>query len=177
MFGYEKGQPIPIHISKETLKDQINLSLITKDEKEHYVLIKDFNKFMYNQSKHKEKKHFRMFCLQCFSSERVLANHVNNCSTINGNQAINMPKKGENILRFNNFHKQLPVPFVIYADFEAITKRVQGCRQSEEMEKDKRSYTEAYQIHEDCGYGYKVVCCYKKKYSKLIQKYRGENVV
>ena len=43
-----------------------------------------------------------------------------------------MPKQGENILKFNNFHKQLPVPFVIYADFEAITKKVQGCKQSEE---------------------------------------------
>ena len=147
VFGYENGQPFPIHISKETFKDQMNLLLITKDKRRHYVLIKDFNKFMYNQSKHKEKKHFCMFCLQCFSSERVLANHVNNCLTINGNQAINMPIKGENILKFNNFHKQLPAPFVIYADFEAITKKVQGCKQSEEMEKEKekRSYTEAYQ--------------------------------
>ena len=82
-----------------------------------------------------------MHCLQCFSSERVLASHVNNCLTINGAQAINMPKRGENILKVNNFHKQLPVPFVIYADFEAITKKAQGCEQSEEMknEKNKRS--------------------------------------
>ena len=45
------------------------------------------------------------------------------------------------------------------------------------MEKEKRSYTEAYQTNEHCGYGYKVVCCYKKKYSKPIQTYRGENAV
>ena len=90
-----------------------------------------------------------MYCLQCFSSERIVANHVNNCLTINGVQAINMPKQGENVLKFNNFHKQLPVLFVIYADFEAITKKVQGCKQSAEMENDKnkRSYTEAYQTH------------------------------
>ena len=90
-----------------------------------------------------------------------------------------MPKKGENILKFNNFHKQLPVPFVIYADFEAITKKVQGCKRSEvmEKEKDKRSYTEAYQTHEDCGCGYKVVCCYNDKYGKPIQTYRGEHAV
>ena len=178
-FGYEDGQPFPIHISKETFEDQMNLLLITKDKKKHYVLIKDFNAFMYNQSKHKERKHFCMYCLQCFSSERILANHVNNCLTINGAQAINMPKQGENILKFNNFHKQLPVPFVIYADFEAITKKVQGCEQSEEMknEKNKRSYTEAYQTHEDCGYGYKVVCCYNDKYSKYTRIYRGENAV
>ena len=179
VFGYETGQPFPIHISKETFEDQMNLLLITEDEKKHYVLIKDFNAFMFNQTKHKEKKHFCMFCLQCFSSERILANHVNNCLTVNGAQAINMPKQGENILKFNNFHKQLPVPFVIYADFEAITKMVQGCKQSEEMEdeKNKRSYTEAYQTHEDCGYGYKVVCCYRERYSKPIQTYRGENAV
>ena len=137
VFGYENGQPFPIHISRETFEDQMNLLLITKDEKKHYVLIKDFNAFMYNQSKHKERKHFCMYCLQCFSSERVLANHVNNCLTINGAQAINMPKQGENIPKFNNFHKQLPVPFVIYADFQAITKKVQGCEQSEEMKKDQ----------------------------------------
>ena len=179
VFGYENGQPFPIHISKETFEDQMNLLLITKDEKKHYVLIKDFNAFMYNQSKHKERKHFCMYCLQYFSSERILANHVNNCLTINGAQAINMPKQGENILKFNNFHKQLPVPFVIYADFKAITKKVQGCEQSEEMKKDKdtRSYTEAYQTHEDCGYGYKVVCCYDDKYSKYTRIYRGENTV
>ena len=74
VFGYENGQPFSIHISKETFKDQMNLLLITKDEKKHYVLIKDFNAFMYNQSKHKERKHFCMYCLQCFSSERILAN-------------------------------------------------------------------------------------------------------
>ena len=179
VFGYEDGQPFPIHLSKETFEDQMNLLLITKDEKKHYVLIKDFNAFMYNHSKHKERKHFCMYCLQCFSSERILANHVNNCLRINGAQAINMPKQGENILKFNNFHKQLPVPFVIYADFEAITKKVQGCEQNEEMKKDKdrRSYTEAYQTHEDCGYGYKVVCCYDDKYSKYTCIYRGENAV
>ena len=92
VFGFENGQPFPIHISKETFEDQMNLLLITKDEKKHYVLIKDFNAFMYNQSKHKERKHFCMYCLQCFSSERVLTNHVNNCLTINGAQAININK-------------------------------------------------------------------------------------
>ena len=73
----------------------------------------------------------------------------------------------------------MPVPFVIYADFEAITKKVQGCEQSEEMKKDKdrRSYTKAYQTHEDCGSAYKVICCYDDKYSKPIQTYRGEHTV
>ena len=35
IFGYEKGQPFPIHISEEKFEDQMNLLLITKDEKRH----------------------------------------------------------------------------------------------------------------------------------------------
>ena len=56
---------------------------------------------------------------------------------------------------------------------------MQGCKQSDEMvkEKEKRSYTEAYQARKDCGCGYKVVCCYDDKYSKPIQTYRGKNAV
>ena len=34
-----------------------------------------------------------------------------------------MPEKGDNMLKFNNVQKQLPVPFVIYVDFEAITEK------------------------------------------------------
>ena len=172
VFGYENKQPYPIYISDEKHEDHMELLLITKDENKHYILIKDFNKFMYQQTKHKERKHFCMHCLQCFSSERVLNNHKDNCIIINGTQAINMPDKNNNILKFNNFHKQQAVPFVIYADFEAITEKIQGCKQNNDS-----SYTEAYQKHTDCGYGYKVVCCYDDKYTKPIQIYRGENAV
>ena len=46
----------------------------------------------------------------------ILVKHVKNCLTINGKQAIQMPEKGNNVLQFNNYHKQQPVPFVIYAN-------------------------------------------------------------
>ena len=128
VFGYEDKQPYPVYISKEKCEDHIELLLVTKDENKHYVLIKDINKLIYNQTKHKERKNFCMHCLQCFSSERVLNNHKDNCIQVNGTQAVNMPTKDNNILKFNNFHKQQPVPFVIYADFEAITEKIQGCQ-------------------------------------------------
>ena len=172
VFGYEEKQKYPIYVSKEKYEDCMNLLLITENENKHYVLIKDFNKFMYNQTKHKERKHFCMHCLQCFSSERVLTDHKENCIQLNGAQAIKMPTKDDNILKFNNAHKQIPVPFVIYADFEAITEKIHGCQPN-----DDKSYTEAYQRHTDCGYGYKVVCCYDDKYTKPVQIYRGEKAV
>ncbi|KAL9970556.1 hypothetical protein ACROYT_G022954 [Oculina patagonica] len=110
--------------------------------------------------------------LKCFSSERVLNDHKENCIQVNGVQAIKMPDKDNNILKFNNFHKQQQVPFVIYADFEAITEKISSCKPNND-----KSYTEAYQKHQDCGYGYKVVCCYDDQYSKPVQIYRGEKAV
>ena len=172
VFGYENRQPYPIYVSKEKYEDCINLLLITEDKNKHYVLIKDFNSFMFNKTKHKERKHFCMHCLQCFSSEEVLSTHKDNCIQINGTQAVKMPDKDNNILKFNNFHKQLPVPFVIYGDFEAITEKISGCQPNND-----KSYTEAYQKHTDCGYGYKVVYCYDDKYSKPATTYRGEKAV
>ena len=172
VFGYENKEPYPIHLSKEKYENHMELLLITEDKNKHYVLIKDFNNFMYNKTKHKERKHFCMHCLQCFSSERVLSDHKDNCITVNGTQAVKMPNKDNNILKYNNFYKQQPVPFVIYADFEAITEKISGCQPN-----NNKSYTEAYQKHTDCGYGYKVVCCYDDKYSKATRTYRGKKAV
>ena len=113
-----------------------------------------------------------MHCLQCFSSERVLNDHKDNCIQLNGEQAIKMPDKNNSTLKFNNFHKQQPVPFVIYADFEAITEKISGCQPN-----NNKSFTDAYQKHTDCGFGYKIVCCYDDKYSKPLKIYRGEKAV
>ena len=82
-----------------------------------------------------------------------------------------MPKEGSKVY-FHNYQNQLPVPFVIYADFEAITKKIDTCSPPQ-----GKSYTQAYQKHEPSGFGYKVVCHYDKKYSKPEVIYRGENVV
>ena len=66
----------------------------------------------------------------------------------------------------------MPVPFAIYTDFEAIIEKVQGCQPSGE-----KSYTDKYQKHTACSYGYKVVCCYDDKYTKPVQIYRGEDSI
>ena len=99
---------------------------------------------MHKQTKYDGRKHFCMYCLQCFTSEDILIRQKENCINIDGKQAIKMPEKNSK-LKFENFHKQLSIPFVIYADFEA--KKIQGCRPNND-----KSYTEAYQTHEYGGY-------------------------
>ena len=175
VFGYEQGQPYPIYISKEKFESCLNMLLITKEEVKHYCLIKDFNKFMYNQTKHKERKNFCMYCLQCFSSEEILAKHNVTCIEINGLQSIKMPDPGSKI-SFRNYQKELPAPFVIYADFEAITEKIQNSDEKIQNS-DEKSNTKQYQKHTASGYGYNVVCCYDDEFSQPIIIYRGEKAV
>ena len=58
VFGYETNSTFPIFISENQTENTLNLLLISKDEKRHYVYIKDFNRFMYNKTKHNCKKKF-----------------------------------------------------------------------------------------------------------------------
>ena len=66
VFCYENGLIYPAHMSKQKLEDYTDLLLINDENKSHYVYIKDFNKFMFNKTKHKNKKHFFRCCIQCF---------------------------------------------------------------------------------------------------------------
>ena len=50
---------------------------------------------------------------------------------------------------FENYFKQIPVPFKIYADFECNLNFVK-CNEG--------SYTEKYQDHVPCSFAYKIVC-------------------
>ena len=46
---------------------------------------------------------------------KVLIKHKENCFSINGKQSVILEK---GIIEFENYFKQIPVPFKIYADFE-----------------------------------------------------------
>ena len=71
---------------------------------------------MYYKTKHKARKHFCMHCLQSFTRLQAYSKKQKaDCIVIHGNQAIKIPDKNKT-LKFNYIQKQLPVPFVIYAD-------------------------------------------------------------
>ena len=170
VFGYD-GEAYPIRISETNFTDHLELLWIEEGDKSHYVLIKDFDRFMFSFNDHKEKKYFCLRCLHCCSSASVLEDHKQDCLLLNGAQAIKMPEAGSKIY-FKNHKKMLPAPFVIYADFESITEKIDGCLPS-----DDKSYTSTYQSHKACSYGYKLVCRYDNSYSKPVEIYRGEDCI
>ena len=50
VFAYENKKPFPIYTSTEKFEDRMELLFITENENKHYVLIKDFDRFMFNQT-------------------------------------------------------------------------------------------------------------------------------
>ena len=119
VFCYENNLTYPVYLSDQKFHNSMDLLLITDENRSHYVYIKDFNRFMCNKTRNINKKYFCKCCLQCFSSERILIEHKENCLIINGKQSIKL-KSGS--ISFKNYFKQLPVPFKIYADFECLLK-------------------------------------------------------
>ena len=83
VFCYESGLTFPIYVSNQKFKDCMDLLLISNENKSHYAYIKDFNRFMCNKTKNKNKNNFCKCCLQCFSSEKVLVEHKENCLMVN----------------------------------------------------------------------------------------------
>ena len=109
VFGWDKGV-IVHHVSKQPEEEaRINLLLIEKAGKFHYTWIKNLNRLLYDQSKHREQKHFCERCLHGYIREDLLEAHRPECKGI-GQTAVRveMPQEGE--LTFQNHHKQLPAP-------------------------------------------------------------------
>ena len=61
-------------------------------------------------------------------------------------------------IKFKNQNRSMRVPFVIYADFECITTKIESKIEKSEDE----SYTEKYQHHQPSGYCLNVVHKNKK---------------
>ena len=75
-----------------------------------------------------------------------------------------MPKKVKNdTLKFKNFRKKMKVPFVIYADFKTILKKI--------LDRSKTN-TKKLQEHVVCGYSY-IVACDGQSQPPMV--YRGED--
>ena len=174
VFGYKgRKQFYPIRISKSEHEDHMELLLLGDGEGSlHYVLIKDVNRMLYSVSKHGHKQHFCLHCLHSCTSKEVLEKHKETCLQVNGTQATKLPKEGTTI-KFKNHRNSMPVPFVIYADFESILVPEEKNGKAESSEDE--SSTTLYQTHKACSFGLKTVCHYDDKYSGEYKSYIGSD--
>ena len=142
----KKFYPLRIALRDDT-KNTIDLFLYEEDGRSHYSLIKNFSRLFRSQitSRTNEPIQICKRCFTHFTKEELLIEHIKYCSS-NETVAVKLPPKNTKLC-FNNYHKQFPIPFVVYADFECFTKPMSSCCPNPED-----SYTYNYQKHEPSGF-------------------------
>ena len=160
----------PLRMADRDCKNTIDLFLYEEDGNTHYTLIKDFNRLIKSQKT--SSKNGKIFiCKKCFThftKEELLEKHIKFCYN-NQTVAVKMPEPNT-YLHFKNYHKQLPIPFVVYADFECFTKPMSSCSPN-----PKESYNYNYQKHEPSGFCFYVKGIVNKKIIPIIYTKNSED--
>ena len=158
----ERNKIYPLRINKKDGQKTIDLFLYSDKEKQHYSLIKNFTRLVRSQyTSHRSSKIF--ICKKClyhYTKEELLEKHINYCGN-NETAAVIMPTKNS-ILKFQHHFKKLPLPFIIYADFECFTIPVNSYQPNPD-----KSFTKTYQKHEPSGY-----CLYLKTLDGLNTNFK-----
>lgn len=137
----------------------LNLLLLTRDSKKqginHFLLIKDANKFLRNTYKNTktgvstyQKTNFCLNCLNSFYTPNKLLEHQRICCMNKARQEI-LPTKGEHIIKFKNTHHQEMMEYVGFLDFEC------------ELPKEKR---------EKCEFCASLRCKCEKSYTDILSR-------
>ena len=180
VFGYE-GVVYPLRISKKnehSCEQVINLLLIANEETNHFCWIKNMSRLISKQkSNHNGKIHFCYRCLNSFISVKSLDKHKEYCQN-NEAVKIEMPMfkddegkfLGPKYIYFKNFYKKQRVPFVVYADFECFTEKIDTCQP-----KDTKSFTNRYQKHRPSGFSYLIKCFDDNILSPKLVHYTAES--
>ena len=147
VFSNDNMTIYPLRMAERDCKNTIDLFFYEEEGVSHYSLIKNFHRLVKSQ-KTKSKDGPIFICKRCFNhftKEELLEKHIKYCSN-NKSAIVNMPEPNT-MLYFKNYHKQLPIPFVVYADFECFTKPMNTCSPN-----PKESYNYNYQKHEPSGF-------------------------
>ena len=158
----------PLRITQRDVRPEeyVNLLLIEGEEHCHYTWIKNFDRLLSYGDNH--TRQFCPFCCHGFDVRynKSLEEHLPLCRTKGGQKTI-IPPKGKNIVEFKDQHKCLKHPVVIYADFEAINKKIINHEVDQENSKTINK-TE----HICSGYSYTVVSPF---FENRVKTYRGED--
>ena len=177
VFGYSESAGIhPLYLTKDLDHEPINLLLITevKDGKvnSHYCWIKNFDRLCFDQTRHKERKHFCLRCIFPHSSERTLADHKIYCRGVDTPPCHAVfPQATEDgsppTIQFKNIQNMMKVPYVIYADTESIVKPADS--------PNTDTNTVQTSEHIPCSFAYVIVRSDGRVMSEKL--YRGEDAM
>ena len=105
--------------------------VVPNGEKWHYLAVKKLSALLKGIT---SKHHDDFYCLNClhsFATEKKLESHEEECENKDFCNVI-IPSEYTKILEFNQYQKSDKAPFILYADLECITEKIDGCKNNPE---------------------------------------------
>ena len=163
VFGYDGDKIYPLRHTKQ--KHAIDLLLIDDGQKQHYCLIKNFNKLLGQSG---NPMYYCKRCLNGFTRKDALYNRKTYCNEQDAVKVI-LPET-DTMLSFKNYNRSMRVPFVVYADFESCIKPLDTCQP-----KTDESYTNKIQKHIPISFCIYVKCFDDNVYTPHTVTFTAEN--
>ena len=170
VFGYNQDERVyPLKVSKYTgCEHDVTLMLLKDGENSHYCLINNMSALLASQiNKHKGTRNICLNCLNSFKCKQSLDKHKEYCYNNECVKTI-MPEPNT-FLKFKNFPHSEKVPFVVYADTEALIKEMHNCDPN-----PNKGYTKKYQKHEPVSFSYYIKCFDNKVCETILRSYTKE---
>ena len=169
VLGYSKEEKVfPLKISKikENRKHQIVLLLIKDGKNSHYCLVKNISALLTTQyNNHKGKREYCFNCLNSFKTAEALEKHLEYCN-LNECVKLNMPSPNT-FIKFDKFINSEKAPFVIYADFECLNRRIDTTTPD-----PNKSYTKKITKHKPASFNY-----YIKSFDESVYKSKSRTYI
>jgi len=159
IFEYDEvNKQINVRYNTKELKDHIvDLLIIYKDDKQHFALIKNFEKFMRKPNDTNSIQYYCRHCLNAhYKTNEELEKHYIDCKNNDAVRTI-LPTEKNKYIHFKNHQNTFRQPFWITYDFESNLEKCDL----------KNGETFKYQKHIPNSYGIKF-CCIHDKFDKPI---------
>ena len=141
--------------------NQVILLMITDAEKWHYLAVKSLSALFRGITGNNNGDFYSLNCFQSYTIENKLKKDKKVC----GNHDycyVEMPEKGNKILKYNQGEKSMKVPFTIYADLESLLEKMNTCHNNPE-----KSSTTKINKHTLYGYSLFTHCSFDTTKNKL----------
>ena len=148
---------------------QVDLLMITDNENNwHYVAVKSVSRLCRGVTSNHNGDFYCRNCLHPYRTDNSLKKHER-LSNHHDHCGLKMPVEGKNILKHRSQGKSLHIPHIIYANLEALFRKIQSCQPNPE-----NCYTEKKNVHIPSGYSLHLLRTYNQI---LTTHFRGVDCI
>ena len=101
--------------------------MISSGEKWHYTAVTRLSGLLRGVTSNHNDDFYCLNCFHAFRTKSKLEEHKNVCEN-HEYCHVEVPSKGNNIIKYNQGEKSIKLPFIMYADLECLLEKMSICQ-------------------------------------------------